>query len=1111
MSLESTQDTARDLHDYLKGHGAEFRVENERLVIKAPENVITAEIAAKIRSAKQDLLSLITLDDDVIEPAGRAAPLPLGLVQERMWAHAALEPDTLLYNLPGAWRLDGELDPEILGNAFDQLVDIHEILRLQIKSRDGVPYQVFDAPAPALTVIDLTAIADDTERMAELSRQIETIRRHPFDFERGPLMLARLFILGPTSHVLFLMPHHLIWDGWCFDVFLKQLSGIYTQLRDTSSTSGVPAVRHDIQYADYAVWHRRRARAGRWRADFDYWAQALHALPDPPALPTDLARPRVFSHEGDWVTFRLGDANLAALRRLAVERRATPFTVMLTIWRAFLARICGNDDLVISAPVQTRTNHQIADAIGCFVNTIFLRSVIDVARPLTDLVDEAKQHVFKALEHQEAPVDLLAEHIVVDRDPSRTPISQVMFSHQQISDRPTSFGEARLEQHHVNTQTTPTDVMLAVMEGKDSATVNLHYATTLFSRPQIETFAASFTTFLTRALAAPATAMDQHALVEDETWRALSQAINDTAAAYPADKTIDQLIARNVEAHADKIAVRLGDQDLSYRALWDRSASIAGFLSGLRLPPETVIGVMMDRTPEMVATLLGIWRAGAAYLPLDSLMPAARLQFMMDHAGVDLVMTDSASLPERQDGRQRFQDVELIADTAPDQAAIDRLDRRSADRAYVLYTSGSTGQPKGVANSHRTVVNFLSSMMKTPGLTSDDRLLAVTTLSFDISILELFGPLAAGGTVVLCSAEDASDGFYLSDLLDEHDITVMQATPVSWQLLLDSDWTGRQGLKALCGGEALPAKLVRDLLPKVGELWNMYGPTETTVWSTCRRITSAEDISVGRPIDNTQIYILDAQMRPLPRGIAGEVWIGGDGVADGYLGRKALTREKFVPDPFREEPQARLYRTGDMGRILPNDDLVILGRQDHQVKLRGYRIELGDIEAALETHAAIGRAVAAIPADPSGEPVLTAYIVLAGAIQITNSELRQSLRDRVPAYMIPQAIVTLEAMPLTANGKVDRKALPLPEIAAPAARERIAPRDETERALADIWQEILSVGDISINDNFFELGGQSLQAAQMVARMRHRAGRKISPRAVIFETLGQLAAGSSPV
>ena len=1106
MSLESSQDTARDLYDYLKHQGAVLRNDDGRLIVNAPENTITDEIAARIRTAKPALLRLIALDDDVIEPADRSGPLPLGLVQERMWAHATLEPDSLLYYLPMAWRLEGELDVALLVRAFDQFVDNHEVLRLQIKTRDGVPCQLFQAPPLELGLIDLSGIADPDERSAELESQVETVRRQRFDFEEGPLMLARLFILGPASHVIFLMPHHLVWDAWCYDVFLEQVNAIYTGMQGDIPAGGDIPGADDVQFADYALWHRERTEHGYWQADFDYWAETLQPLPDPLALPTDLPRPRIFDHEGDWVTFKFDGEGLAALRRLATAHRTTPSTIMLTIWQAFLARISGNDDLVIGMPVLSRT-HQTADAIGCFVNTIFLRAVIDVTRPLNELAEQTKQQMFEALEHQNAPVNLLAEHIVADRDLSRTPISQVMFSHQQISARPKGIGEARIAPHYVNLRSAPADVMLAIIEGVDAAAVNLHYATRLFSRPQIETIEASFKTFLNAALTAPEMAMDQHALIEDEAFRSLSQTINDTAAAYPRDKTVDQLIADHVDSTPDKIAVRLDDREMSYRELWVRSAEIAGHLANQDLPADAIIGVMMDRTPDMVAAILGIWRAGAAYLPLDSLMPEARLQFMMDDAGVALVLTDDVSMPERHDGPQRFQDVALIADTE----APDSIERSAADRAYVLYTSGSTGQPKGVVNSHRMAVNFLCSMMKAPGLSSDDRLLAITTLSFDISILELFGPLAAGGTVILCAAEDTADGFYLSDLLDEHDITVMQATPVSWQLLLDSDWSGRPGLKALCGGEALPSNLVQDLLSKVGELWNMYGPTETTVWSTCRQITGEEEISVGRPIDNTQIYVLDAKMCPLPRGIAGEVWIGGDGVADGYLGREALTRERFVHDPFSEDSTARLYRTGDVGRILPNGDLVILGRQDHQVKLRGYRIELGDIEAALETHPAIARAVAAIPTDPSGEPVLTAYTVLAEAVEITNSELRQWLRHRLPAYMIPQAIVTLDTMPLTANGKVDRKALPLPDIAVPAARERIPPRDETEQALADIWGEILSVGDISINDNFFELGGQSLQAAQMVARMRQRAGRKISPRSVIFETLGQLAAGSTAV
>ena len=1096
-------DAAGALISRLRAMGAHLERCGDKLSLKAPAGAVTPALAAEVKAHKEEILRRLEVSGG-IPCADRSAPLPLGVVQERMWAHAQIEPDALLYNLPAAWRFVGPFDAGAMVAAFDDFVARHEALRLRIDAVDGLPRQRFAEPhAGALMVEDLSMLPDRAEREGLLARRIEELRVHRFDLGRDPPFAARLFRLGEFDHALFLMPHHLVWDGWCFDLFLRDLRELYVA-RLERRRADLPAL--PIQYADYAVWHRRRLAEGEFASDLDFWEGVLRAPPSPPALPADRARPDLFAADGDWVEFQIDSALLDRIRTLASGSRTTAFMAFLTLWRSFLWRITGDADIVIGAPIQARQHADVADVVGCFVNTIFLRSRLDGGKSVEELLTETRETCLAAYERQEAPVEILVGRLGLHRDPSRTPLAQVMFTHQQVAMRPETFGAASIGQIHVNPRMSPTDLMFAVMEGRREARALIHYASGVFSAEQAARIAAAFETFMRRAAANPRAAVASLPLIDDAAFARLTAPWR--SAVEGAGKRLPDMIAEAAARHPEKTAVSTGSGAVSYGALMERSSRLARWLAGKGVGVVDIVELMPKRDADMIALALAVWRCGAAYMPLDPAYPAERLRYMVEDSGAKLIVSTS-DLPAIADApalRVNLDEAAPEIDAAGGRVAAPPAAR--SERAYVIYTSGSTGRPKGVENSHKALANFIGSMMESPGIGSDDRLLAVTTLAFDISILELFAPLAAGADVVIASAEEAADGDALVALVDRFRPTILQATPATWRLLLDSGFGGIPGMTALCGGEALTESLAESLLLRVGALWNMYGPTETTVWSTCRKIERTSAITIGGPIANTTLYVVGAGGALAPDGFPGELWIGGEGVAMGYLNRPEMTAERFLKDPFRPDG-GRVYRTGDLARRLPDGEIEHLGRIDAQVKVRGFRIELGEVEAALETHEAVARAVCAVKRDAAGEPMLVGYILHKEGSSVTGSDLRRHLRTSLPNYMLPQAFMEVDFIPLTGSGKVDRNALPNPSSGREPRTERTPPRTEFEAAIAATWRDILKVSDISVGDNFFELGGNSLQAAQMVARLRERTGRRLSLRSVIFESLEQLASGAA--
>ncbi len=1099
--MNGRQDIA-DLLAELAQLGASLSIDGDRLSVAAPEGAITPELAARIRASKPMILAELALRED--DAGASDGGVPLSFLQDRFWAHEALDDGAGLSWLRIAWRIDGSLDDAAFCTAFDEVCASHEALAMRISAK-GERQRLSPLRASSSNGVRARVeIADGAVDADAASARLEKFWATRPSLEEGPLFRALFMREDPLRATLALSVHHTIWDGASSGILIDTVARRYSaraageepEARDVATLAAQSA----------ALEKERRAAAA---SDLAYWRDVLRSPPAPYEPPTDRQRPELFDHAGGWVRFDLPPEDMTAARALARAEKTTPFVVFLAVWAAFLGRLSGQDDIIVTSPAAVREDPALRDALGCYVTTLHFR-----ARPVMDasgrnLIAELRESVIEGAGRVFAAPDEIAAEIGIERDPARTPLAQTLFDYRQSA--PVKLaGGATVDEFAVNPQAVPCDISACVVDAGDGGRVEIQYATVLFSSLQAQAVAESFMAFLPAFLADPDCQLGRLPMMDEEARAALLESGRGAVTDAPSEGALGA-IAATAAAHPGAVAIVCDGRDTTYRALTDRANAIASALAAAGIGEGAIVGVMAGRGPDLVAACLAAWRVGAAYLPLDPTYPEDRLSYMVADSGALALIADEAAdfdiLGEAgaaSGGRRliALEDVSHVAnDTPPPAYDPDR-------RAYVIYTSGSTGRPKGVENTHGALANFLRSMAREPGLSRDDTLLAVTTLSFDISILELFLPLAVGARTILASSEDSGDPFALDELLA--DATVMQATPATWRLLVDSGWGGSPRLKALCGGEALTPSLAGDLLSRVGALWNMYGPTETTVWSACKRIDDASEVSVGRAIDNTRLYIVDGSGALRPQCASGELWIGGDGVAAGYLGRPELTAERFLDDPFAvdvssDDRKARVYRTGDLARWTASGEIEILGRMDSQVKVRGFRIELGEIEAALDAAPGVEKCVAAVRPDAGGEPAIVAYVRLRDGVRATGSELRRALRETLPAYMLPQFFVELEAIPLTENGKVDRKALPDPAIGARPARERTPPRSALEQAIAEIWRELLPVEDVAVTDNFFELGGQSLQAARMAAIVKSRTGKKVSARAAIFETLEQIA------
>jgi len=820
-----------------------------------------------------------------------------------------------------------------------------------------------------------------------------------------------------------------------------------------------------------------------------YWRKQLGGELPVLELPTDRPRPATQTFRGAMCPLHLSKALAERVRSFSQREGATLFMGMLAGFYALLHRYTGQDDILLGSLTASRKGVGVERLLGYFVNPVVLRAHFNSDPTFRELLSRVRQTVLDALAHDDVPFEYLVETLHPQRDSSRNPLFQIMLS---LEPPMPPLNGWSMTQFDVGSGASKFDLYLDLDDREEGIIGPVTYNPDLFDEATIGRMVEHWQRLLEGAVADPTCRISQLPLLTAPEQQQLLVEWNRTTTAQ-APVCLPALFEAQSERTPEAVAVEDEVAQLSYGQLNQRANQLAHYLRGVGVGPEKLVGICTQRSQHMMVALLGVLKAGAAYVPLDPSYPKERLAFMLEDSGIEVLITEQSLLAELPTNQSHIlcldRDETLLAqhsaENLPAQAQAENL-------AYVIYTSGSTGRPKGVQIPHGALVNLLLSMQQEPGLGSADRLLAVTTLSFDIAALELFLPLITGARLVLASAETVRDGARLSSRLQQAGITVMQATPATWRLLLETGWQGNPHLRVWCGGEALARELAEQLLPRCGALWNMYGPTETTIWSAVGRIESGSGpVRIGHPVANTEFYVLDANLQLQPVGVAGELHIGGQGLARGYLHQAELTQQKFIAHPFSSRPGSRLYKTGDLVRRLGDGTLEFLGRIDDQVKVRGFRIELGEIETALAEHAAVKAAVVEARVDGSKEKQLVAYVIAQGTVSA--EDLRTALRQRLPDYMLPSQFVFLQSLPLTPNGKVNRRALPSPEPGlAVLPGKQIAPRDAREKKLAEIWEAVLGVSPIGIQQNFFDLGGHSLLAAKLIATIERTTGERLS-------------------
>jgi amino acid adenylation domain-containing protein len=1024
----------------------------------------------------------------------RSLPCPLSPIQERLWFMEKLSSQAPVYNECEAVRLKGKLDVTALEQALQAIVARHEILRSTLQVTGEQPVVVVHESWPlALQRIDLRSLSGDRQA-AELERLLVDEPRRPYRLDSEPGIRAALIQLAPEDHVFILMMHHLICDWSSEGVFWRELSALYGMLRRGEPPALPPL---PIQHGDYAVWQKEEMDGGAFAADLAYWEKQLQGAPALLELPADRPRPDVNTHQGTRRRFRIPPPLVRSLRECSRREKVSLFTFFTAALDVLLYRYTGSEDILIGIPLADRDRPEVESMIGFLLHTHVLRTRVAGESGFRELLARVQKTVLDLYSHRSPPFDQVVGKVRPERNLSYSPLFQVMINWRDRDQQLSFIGMEGLavESLLAETKTSKFDLTVMLTDDEDAIWLEMEYSTDLFDDARIERMAGHYQVLLAAAAADPDRRVAELPLLTEGERRRVLVEWNQSDRDFSRSPLVHQWFEEQVRATPEATAVVFDEKPLTYGELNRRANRLARRLEKLGVGPDKIVAICLERSFDLIVALLAVLKAGGAYLPVDPALPRERQALMLDDAQPTVLITAQKLQPELPTVTAPVLLLDLEQASLENESGEDVPGRVTEnDLAYVIYTSGSTGVPKGVEIPHGALRNFLLSMQERPGLTARDVLVGVTTFSFDIAGLEIFLPLLTGARLVFLSRADAADGFRVLHHLKTSHATVLQATPSTWRMLLDAGWAGHPPLKMLCGGEALPPDLANRLLAQGGELWNMYGPTETTIWSSAARVTRADaPIDIGEPVANTQLYVLDPQLQPVPVGVTGELHIGGQGLARGYRHRPELTAERFIPDPFSGAPGARLYKTGDVARRSEDGKIEVLGRLDHQVKLRGFRIELGEIEAVLSTHPELLDAVVVAREDVPGDKRLVAYVTAKNETPPKASDLRALLQNKLPEYMVPSAFVTLDRFPLTPNGKVDRKALPRPDFEAAADKgEFVAPATPTERVLAGIWREVLGLKQVGIHHNFFDLGGHSLLMVQVQAKASEKLQRGIS-------------------
>jgi len=1022
----------------------------------------------------------------------------LSHTQQRLWLTHQLAPESVAQHLAETYVLDGPLDVAALQSALDALHVRHAGLRTNYPSVDGTPRPTLAARRfIALSPVDLRHV---DAPLAEARARARLGAHQPLDVAQGPLLRVALYRLADAQHLLALCMHPLLADHWAVGLFLSELLAQYAAALRGEAQSVAPPV---LDYAAYAREQRALLSEAQLAPQLRYWKERLTGV-QPLELPTDFPRTDVPSTDGALASFSLPAELWQGLARRARAENASVAMLMLAAFEVLLYRYSGQTDLVLGLPVANRTSWAAEGVLGPLVNTLAFRMALTPGLTAAQWIAEVRAAALAAYDHQDLPFEQLVRSLGVARRAGQLPLVQVVFDYRNAPMPAPEVAGLRVRHQLGECGASAVELSLHVADSALGREFAFTYRTGLFRADTVRRMGGHYLQILRAFVASPDCTLERIPLLDARERGQLLRASRAEPRVQPAYAPVHQLFEAKVLAQPDAEAVSDAHERLSYAALDARAARLASQLRLRGVLPGVRVAVFLGRSVDVLVALLGVLKAGGTYVPLDPLYPAERLAWVLADAEPAVVITDSA----------------LHGQLAPDAAAralVLGVDHAAGPDlpshctppsavAYVLYTSGSTGRPKGVAVSMGALVNFLHAMAHRPGMDRQSSLLSVTTIAFDIAGLELFLPIVTGARVHIAAAADVVDGPKLRGMLENLRPTHMQATPATWKLLLAAGFEGSSDLTVLCGGEAFPRDLGDALLSRARGVWNVYGPTETTIWSSIARVTPGTGmIPIGVPIDRTQIYVLDQHAQLVPFGVPGELCIGGAGVAEGYIGRPELTAERFVPDPYAEDPGARMYRTGDLGVRSADGALYCLGRLDHQIKIRGFRVEPGEIEQALKLQPGVRDAVVVVREDRPGDMRLVGYVA-ASAEAYAADTLRHALHRHLPDYMVPSALVRLDALPQTPNGKIDRKALPAPNSAAGPAGERVAPRDAFEARMAALWEEVLGVKHPSVHDSFFALGGHSLLAVRLFNLVEREMGVSLQLGVLLEEpSIAQLA------
>lgn len=1001
--------------------------------------------------------------------------------QESLWFINSLKGESTQYNLFTTLRLYGELDRKALEKSINTVVMRHEALHMEITEQNGKPIgKIADAIKLKLEYIDLTKKQDVTLAAAEFEKEFA---KRPFILSQAPLIRAALAKVSPNEYRLTLAVHHIVFDGWSFSVLMKELADCYKKY---TGESDLKLKKVNKDYSDFAMWQKEWIKSEAASSQLNYWKKTLSGAPELD-FPTDHRRPVSLSYKGKKYNAEVSKSIMPGLRKVGARANATLFMTLFAAFNILLYKYTGKTDIVVGTPIANRNKKDCENIIGLLTNNLVLRTVFSENNSFEDILKTIRKNTLKAYDNQDIPFEKIVNELNCERDMSKNPLFQIFFALQNTPNAEMNLGNVKAQRVDFDAGTSRFDLSLDITEKKNGLSLCFEYSTDLFNDSTIERFAKEYKQLLSKiSVSADFKANDIEILTHEEI-ESLSS-INNTKKNYDATSCWTELFENQVASTPNAVAVEAADEKLTYKELDEQTSQLANYLVSLGIGKESVVGVYLDRSVNMLESLIAIHKAGAAYLPMDPIFPKDRLGFMLDDANASYIISDSKAVKSLPENSAQVIFIDKIKDTLK---MFDTKSPKVSDvgdnLAYLIYTSGSTGKPKGVEIEHHSLKNFLISMRETTGIKNGDALLAVTTLSFDIAALELYLPLISGAKVVIATREDAVDGEKLASLIDEKSISFFQATPATFRLLLEADFEGSDKLTVLCGGEAYERELADKMLLRCKRFINVYGPTETTVWSTLDEIKPDGDkIHIGKPIANTTVYVLDNNLKRVPIGVEGELYIGGLGVARGYRNLPKLTDEKFMADPFSD--CGRMYKTGDIVKLTAECKLLYISRKDNQVKIRGYRIELGEIETLINTLEGVKQCVV-IDKLLNGNKAIVAYIKPSKQ-NLNVTSLRASLKEKLPGYMLPSAFACVDEFPLTPNGKINKRALADLEVnTTTRSNDSI---NDIEKAITSVWQSVLTTGDFDRNSSFFDVGGNSLLMAQVRSKLKKLLGREIS-------------------